>query len=233
MTAYWKPNWATGEVIHCDEHGCCISEHTVASGNSVSKWECFKMLKILPDRLPDSHENARESVTPAEVVSSWGTWWGSDLLLASRSPPTHENICSLWSFRHCRGMVCISVWVSRRAGICKIRQTVSHPVVLQSVIICNVWQLVWECSGNLSEPGRSRGAQLMTYKIVRFKYPNIFKPVRTIRTGLTLEQAQEHCRRPDTKGGEGESAWFDGYEREGNWCLTSAAIPTSIVKRQG
>ena len=73
MTTYWKPNWETGEVIHCDEHGCCISDHTVANGNSVSRWECFKMLKILPDHLPDSHENARESVTPAEVVSSWGT----------------------------------------------------------------------------------------------------------------------------------------------------------------
>ena len=54
----------------------------------------------------------------------------------------------------------------------------------------------------------------MTYKIVRFNYPNCFKPVRTIRRGLTLEQAQEHCSRPDTKGGEGEAAWFDGYEQE-------------------
>ena len=53
-----------------------------------------------------------------------------------------------------------------------------------------------------------------TYKIVRFKYPNISKPVRIIRTGLTLEQAQEHCSRPDTRGGEGETAWFDGYEKE-------------------
>ena len=55
----------------------------------------------------------------------------------------------------------------------------------------------------------------MTYKIVRFKYPNIFEPVRTIRTGLTLEEARQHCCRPDTRGGEGENAWFDGYKREG------------------
>ena len=79
MTTYWRPDWSTGEVIHCDEHGCCISEHTVASGNSVSKWKRFKMFKILPDRLPDSHENARENVTdpglfewhwPPEGISS-------------------------------------------------------------------------------------------------------------------------------------------------------------------
>ena len=55
----------------------------------------------------------------------------------------------------------------------------------------------------------------MTYKIVRFKSPNFFKPVRTIKTGLTLEQAQAHCNRPDTRGGEGENAWFDGYTKEG------------------
>ena len=56
----------------------------------------------------------------------------------------------------------------------------------------------------------------MTYKIVRFKYPDCFNPVKTIRRGLTLEQAQAHCNRPDTKGGEGESAWFDGYDKEWN-----------------
>ena len=53
--------------------------------------------------------------------------------------------------------------------------------------------------------------RLATYKIVRFKYPNIFKPVRTIKRGLSLEAAQAHCRRPDTRK-EGE--WFDGYEEE-------------------
>ena len=68
MTTYWKPNWETGEVIHCDEHGCCISDHTVAIRDSVWERECFNMIKILTDRLPDSHGIARESVPVCEVV---------------------------------------------------------------------------------------------------------------------------------------------------------------------
>jgi len=48
----------------------------------------------------------------------------------------------------------------------------------------------------------------MTYKIIRFKFGE-YKH-RTIKTGLTLEQAQEHCNREDTKG----EGWFDGYTRE-------------------
>jgi hypothetical protein len=34
---------------------------------------------------------------------------------------------------------------------------------------------------------------------------------KVIKTGLTLEEAQEHCRRDDTHG----DGWFDGYESEG------------------
>jgi len=47
----------------------------------------------------------------------------------------------------------------------------------------------------------------MTYKIIRFFFNS---SPRTIKTGLTLEEAQEHCRRDDTHG----DGWFDGYERE-------------------
>ena len=47
----------------------------------------------------------------------------------------------------------------------------------------------------------------MTYKILRFR---LTEPAEVLERGLTLEQAQEHCRRPDTEG----DGWFDGYEEE-------------------
>ena len=60
------------------------------------------------------------------------------------------------------------------------------------------------------------------YKIVRnFKRDN--KRPRTIRKGLTLEEAQAHCQDPETSSSTATSAkarryterngdWFDGYE---------------------
>lgn len=47
----------------------------------------------------------------------------------------------------------------------------------------------------------------MTYKIIRFRKSGSHT---IIKTGLTLEQAQEHCSREDTHG----RGWFDGYEAE-------------------
>ena len=44
------------------------------------------------------------------------------------------------------------------------------------------------------------------YKIVRF-YRDINKRKRTIKRGLTLEEAQAHCRNPATSTAE----YFDGY----------------------
>lgn len=49
-----------------------------------------------------------------------------------------------------------------------------------------------------------------TYRIVRIYRPDLDRRARTIKTGLTLEEAQAHCQRPDTRG----EGWFDGYEEE-------------------
>ena len=50
---------------------------------------------------------------------------------------------------------------------------------------------------------------MTTYMIVRFYRDD--RPKEIIVRGLTLEQAQAHCRRDDTRGDD----WFDGYEEEG------------------
>jgi hypothetical protein len=54
-----------------------------------------------------------------------------------------------------------------------------------------------------------------TYKIIR-NHQDTRKASEVIETGLTLEEAQAHCRRPDTRGGHAEAgtAWFDGFEVE-------------------
>lgn len=48
-----------------------------------------------------------------------------------------------------------------------------------------------------------------TYKIVRMYEDD--RPSKTVKRRLTLDQAQEHCRRDDTKG----PGWFDGYDYDG------------------
>jgi hypothetical protein len=49
------------------------------------------------------------------------------------------------------------------------------------------------------------------YNIVRSYAPHLNRTSRIIQRGLTLEEAQAHCRNPKTrKAGE----WFDGYEKD-------------------
>lgn len=48
----------------------------------------------------------------------------------------------------------------------------------------------------------------MTYKIIRFSFSG---KNRVMARGLSLEQAQAHCKDPKTSG----DGWFDGYESEG------------------
>ena len=63
---------------------------------------------------------------------------------------------------------------------------------------------------------------MTTYKVVRM-YALPTEPHRTLRQGLTLEQAKAHCRNPETSSRTctGEVAlahtqahgpWFDGYD---------------------
>jgi len=65
----------------------------------------------------------------------------------------------------------------------------------------------------------------MTYKIVRFHFNDQkWKPL-TMKKGLTLEEAQSHCKDPETSSStcksvrnlaytEQRGAWFDGYEEQ-------------------
>lgn len=46
-----------------------------------------------------------------------------------------------------------------------------------------------------------------SYKIIRFCRD---RPNEVVETGLTLEEAQEHCQSEDTHG----DGWFDGFELE-------------------
>tara|TARA_Y100000004_G_scaffold85848_1_gene96281 strand:- start:133 stop:285 length:153 start_codon:yes stop_codon:yes gene_type:complete len=50
---------------------------------------------------------------------------------------------------------------------------------------------------------------MKTYKIIRF-FSRRGAPSVVIKRGLTLEQAQAHCKDPATSG----DTWFDGYEEE-------------------
>lgn len=50
-----------------------------------------------------------------------------------------------------------------------------------------------------------------TYEIFRSYHPSLNKPTEVIKSGLTLDEAKEHCSDPDTHV-EGE--YFDGYRKE-------------------
>ncbi len=57
----------------------------------------------------------------------------------------------------------------------------------------------------------------MSYKVIRFFADD--RPREVKSTGLTLEDAQEHCQDPETSSrtttsDETPGDWFDGYEEE-------------------
>ena len=49
------------------------------------------------------------------------------------------------------------------------------------------------------------------YKIIRFYREDHPDHQKVIKTGLTKEEAQEHCQREDTRE---KGVWFDGYTEE-------------------
>lgn len=63
---------------------------------------------------------------------------------------------------------------------------------------------------------------MTTYKIVRSFHPSEDKPDKIIKTGLTLEEAQEHCQDDNTSSSTADDEtraanpgeWFDGYAHE-------------------
>lgn len=65
---------------------------------------------------------------------------------------------------------------------------------------------------------------MTTYRIIRH-FQNTSVRQRVVKRGLTLEQAQEHCKDPETSSSTATSSrarsrtrqlgpWFDGYEEE-------------------
>jgi len=58
---------------------------------------------------------------------------------------------------------------------------------------------------------KQREETMATYKIVRFYAPHLHKEKEVIKTGLTLEEAQEHCSDPETSV---KGVYFDGYYEE-------------------
>ena len=53
--------------------------------------------------------------------------------------------------------------------------------------------------------------QETTYKIIRFYHPDMNREKRTVKHGLSLQQAQEHCNDPETRR---DNVYFDGFETE-------------------
>jgi hypothetical protein len=48
---------------------------------------------------------------------------------------------------------------------------------------------------------------MQKYKVIRFTFD---RADVVVKCGMTLEEAQKHCRGEDTHG----DGWFDGYEKD-------------------
>ena len=68
---------------------------------------------------------------------------------------------------------------------------------------------------NLIMKVKKEDIKMESYKIIRY-YRWTPEKNEVIKTGLTLEEAQEHCQDETTheKNREGKVIWFDGYDKE-------------------
>jgi len=62
----------------------------------------------------------------------------------------------------------------------------------------------------LEQGGYTPVGEPRIYRIIRFRFNG--KP-RTVKSNVTLTEAQAHCEREDTSShSSGPGAWFDGYD---------------------
>jgi hypothetical protein len=56
-----------------------------------------------------------------------------------------------------------------------------------------------------------KGVKIMTTYTIKRYYSELGKPPRTIKKGVSLAEAQEHCSKASTIK---KFEWFDGFTRE-------------------
>ncbi len=75
-------------------------------------------------------------------------------------------------------------------------------------IYSEVDQMILNAASKTAEGGDTMSKH--TYKIVRLYEDGSRDQV--VRRGLTLAEAQAHCKREDTHGNGPKGLWFDGYD---------------------
>lgn len=149
--------------------------------------------------VPSTEENYTVARYPGVAFrfDSLDTEW----LAIEANMPEELNADEWWPTEDDGEEVPTGMWIMHMVG--DDRKFIIDPddVTLYDHPVCSCGQIGcgWHCEED----------DVATYKIVRF-YRDGNKDSEVIQTGLTLEEAQEHCRRDDTRG----DGWFDGYEEE-------------------
>ena len=79
-------------------------------------------------------------------------------------------------------------------------------LAIVSTVLAKIGDLTFPEGCAIMEGSKGEGME-PTYMIIRFRFNG---DNEVVRRGLTLEEAQAHCRDEDTHG----EGWFDGYEEE-------------------